>query len=204
MTVLELSKIIDKSPENTCYISIEDIFGYVFGLSIDWEVVEEFENKNGKRLVAYWVAPHYCTDSIVGERMYFFDGEPVAYSVQSGRKSSEEFYWISKDAATKVYRYGIEIMASRMPAVSYCSTKEDYGDSYKIEFISDVLDWSYARYHGQPISNVEIIKDKADYYAIWGKVKFATPDGEVHMVSVNELDFLYHTKMEELICQAMK
>lgn len=196
MTVLELSKIIDKSPENTCHINLEEILYDVFDLNINWETVEAFENKNGKRFSAYWVAPHYCTDSWVGERIYFFDGEPVAYSTQKGRKCNEEFYWLSEAAANKVYRYGIEIMASQMPTVSYYSADEDLGNSYKIEYISQVLDWRYARYHGKPISNVEIIKDETDYHAIWGQVKFTTTDGETRMVPVSALDFLYHVTAE--------
>ena len=188
MKIMDISKNIDKSEAN--------IVGY-----IDFDAVANdlgvpfsfYKDPPDDRLQCYWVANWNCTDSWVGYRMYFFEDEPVALSIQQGRKMGEDFHWFSEDAALKVKNYVLSLIARENNHFSICNINEDIGDSYKIEYLSEVLDWSMARYHQCPIELVEIIKDDKDYYGFDAKLRINIPSsGEEHIVELKDLDFVFH------------
>lgn len=184
MKIIDIAKIIDKSQENESFVDLEQL-----QQELDLHVYGYAEQE---RLKAYWVENWLCTDTCVGGRMYFFDGEPVAYSYQSARKSHEQFAWFSQEAAEKVRDFVQELSKEKL-TVNICDINEDIGDSYKIEYLSEVLDWSMARYNGFPIELVEIIKDDNDYYGFDAKLKISIPsNGQQHIVKVQDLDFVFH------------
>jgi len=104
MKLIDIANKIDKSERNESYVNT-DQFSSEFNYEFDWVKQD--------RLKAYWIGNWYCTDSYVGYRMYFLDDEPVAFSIQKGRKWSEKFNWISKELALKVREYLISIMPKR-------------------------------------------------------------------------------------------
>lgn len=183
MKLIDIAKNIDKSEKNESYVDLE-----VLQRELDLPVYGYAEQD---RLKAFWVDNWYCTDSWVGGRMYFFDDEPVAYSYQQGRKCYENFAWFSQEAAEKVRDFVRDLMKEEL-RVRICDINEDIGDSYKISFNSEVLDWSMARLKGQPIEFIERVRETPDY-GIDSNVKIRVPDtGEVLVIDVKDLDFLFH------------
>ena len=55
------------------------------------------------KLTYYWASRWQCTDSWVGIRLYFYEGEFVAVSSQSARKSHENFDWKDKESYFKSF-----------------------------------------------------------------------------------------------------
>lgn len=63
-------------------------------------------NERVKRLpINTWI----CTDTEVGVNAYYFDGELVALSFQSARKSDVEFRWLSEPLAAQVRDFIISL-----------------------------------------------------------------------------------------------
>lgn len=56
-----------------------------------------------KRMRAYPIRVWMCTDTMVGIYVYFLDGELVAVSCQSARKSSKTYRFVSDEAWTKIH-----------------------------------------------------------------------------------------------------
>ena len=193
MTIRDIAKKIDKSRENEDYVVLE-------------RVAESLEINNfyyygdeQKRLRAYWIGYWLCTDSWVGWRMYFFDGQFVAISEQKGRKCSEDFEWVSRDAAEKVRRFLLDLISADELGVDLCNLDEDLGDSYKIAFPNQVLNWDKARYKGQPI---ELVR-KEPRPSISTSILIKTRDTqEEYLVDLVELDFPIHVIENDEPCSA--
>jgi hypothetical protein len=83
-----------KSAENSDYIRLEKIAREV-GISY-------FDYEDFPELKCYFGYSWICTDTKVGLRFYFLDDELVCVSLQLGRKSNEEFEWVSKETYLKV------------------------------------------------------------------------------------------------------
>jgi len=187
MRIIDIAQNIDKSEKNREDIDFEVLFNE---LGIPYSLDEE---PTDSRLQSYWVGNWCCTDTWVGYRIYFFDDEPVAFSIQQGRKWDEEFRWFSMDAAEKVRDYVLSFVKPKELSIAFCDINEDIGNTYKIEFASDVIDWSKARYMDYPIELCEIIKDKEDIYNLDPTLRIRLlSTGEERIVKVKDLDFVYH------------
>lgn len=188
MNLREIAATIDKTKENEAYVSSYDI-AEALG-------IHDFYGEEQDRLKAYWIGRWYCTDTHVGFRLYFMDQEPVAFSEQIGRKYPEEFYWVSVDAFTKVRDYIISLNTPEKEYINHIDFDKDVGNSYKIDFTAEVMDWNTARYHGQPIEFLERIKDTPDY-GIDTKIRIRIPQsGEELVTDVRDLDFVFHVSHE--------
>lgn len=183
MRLIDIAKNIDKSKENEFYIDF-----YVFSEDLDVQCWGWYEQD---RLKGFWLGNFLSTDTCVGSRIYFFDDVPVAYSFQSGRKNSENLYWFSQEAAEKVRDFLFSLSKEELH-IRVCDINEDIGDSYKVEFNAEVLDWNMARYKGQPIELIERIRETPDYgIDRKSKIKVLTT-GEELVVHIKDLDFMYH------------
>lgn len=69
-----------------------------------WELDTEVFEKE-RRLTKHWNQKWICTDTLVGDAIYYFDGRPLAYSYQNARKSDENFCFFSDDIAGVVHEY---------------------------------------------------------------------------------------------------
>ena len=182
MTLREIAKKIDKSRKNEDDVDISDICEnldiYFYGW-IDQD-----------RLKSYWVTNWLCTDTWVGLLMYFLDDEPVGISFQSGRKSDKEFSWFSEECMHKVRDYILSIIPSNDVNCDYTSLDDEVGDTYKISFNNQVIDWGKGLYQGKPFKMIERVKETPDY-GIDSEVKIEI-DGIQKIVSVEDIDFKYH------------
>ena len=182
MKLIDIANKIDKSQKNESYVDIEDFnseFDFDFGFNLQQDKIK-----------CYWIGNWYCTNSYVGYRMYFLDDEPVAFSIQNGRKSSEEFKWFSKELALKVKDYLISLMPNDNELnIELCDVNDDIGDSFKISFNNQILNPKRATYNGESIEILEEVR------AIWGigtKLKIELLSGEEKYIDIKEIDFKYN------------
>jgi len=164
---------------------------------VDWEElarifdISDLDWSEDKRLQAYHMRTWYCTDSYVGWRAYFLDGELVAFSSQMGRKFDEDFEFISKESALKVrdYLHSLVQESEQFDRFSIVTgLDEEIDDTYKIDFNSQILQ-SKALLDGE---EVEIIKERYDYKDMHS-VKIKNSAGKEKTVNCRELDFKYNT-----------
>lgn len=185
MKLIDVAESIDKSKNNQEYVDISKVCEE---LSIDF-----FGWIEQDRLTAFWIGKWMCTDSYVGYRMYFLDDEPVAVSTQTGRKSDEQFEWFGEEAAQRVQEYLLSIIPTRDLRIVTEDLNTDIGETYKIHYNSNVLDWTKARYNGEPIEFIERIRDNPDY-GIDTKSKVRLSSGEEKIVDIEDLDFVFFLK----------
>lgn len=185
MKLIDIAKKIDKSDKNMSEIDISKICEQLDINFYGW--IEQ------NRLKCYWIGSWYCTETQVGYRMYFLDNELVALSIQNGRKSDERIKWINKKAAEDVKNYIIYIIPREELFVETFDLNEDIGNSFKIEFNNNIIDWSKARYHGEKIEFIKRIRETPDY-GIDDKSLFRMPNGEEKIININDIDFLFNIK----------
>ena len=182
MKIIEIAQKLDKSNENEEWINTEEL-GRQFGIDVPYVKQD--------RLKSFWVGNWYCTDTYVGYRMYFFDDEPVAFSVQNGRKSNEDFEWFSLESATKVRDYLLTLITKEVELhVTICDVNEEIGDSFKIAYNSQILNTENVTFNGEKVTLLERIKNKP--YDIDTIHKIQLPSGETKEVEIEELDFGFH------------
>lgn len=188
MKLIEIAKQIDKSKNNEDWIDIGRV-SEEFNLNIDFISQD--------RLKAYWIGSWCCTDTCVGYKMYFLDDEPVCISIQTGRKSRENFKWFSNQHAIKVRDYLITLMFNKDLEDDFplCDINEDFGDSYKIEFNANIVNSNRATYKNEPVTILERILETPNY-GIDTRLKIQLNNNEIIEVDITDLDFKYNLVAE--------
>lgn len=182
MKLSEAIKRVDKSRDNEDWINTEAV---AEELGIYAECVEQ------KKLKAYWLANWYCTDTFVGTRVYFLDDEPVAVSFQSGRKNSEEFQWVSTEAAQKTKVYILSLSAQTSSSVRLMNPDEEIGNHYTIRYNDQLMPRHHKMfYKGEMVEFVKRIREHP--YCLDTDVIVKLPDGTDKRVSVWSLELGYY------------
>jgi hypothetical protein len=184
MKLIEIASRIDKSKQNEEWVSTEDI-GYEIG-------IDNVPHTEQNRLKCFWVGNWYCTDSYVGYRMYFFDDEPVAFSIQKGRKCEEKFNWFSLESATKLKEYLLSLIIEEEKElnIDICDINEDVGDNFRINYSGQILKSDKATLDGEIVEILERIKNKP--YGIDTELKVKLSNGEEKNVDIRDLRFGFH------------
>ena len=158
--------------------------------------IYDLHYSNDTRLKSYFIRKWYCTDSYVGLKAYFLDGEFIATSWQSGRKMDEEFTFVSKEKALKLKIY-LESLVEEDSGVGLIDLfeekdlDEEIPNTFKIEYNSQILHKT-GLLKGE---RVEILKkhysweDKENYFHT---VKIKKQDGIIEEIDCRELDFEYN------------
>jgi hypothetical protein len=158
--------------------------------------IYDLHYSNDTRLKSYFIRKWYCTDSYVGLKAYFLDGEFIATSWQSGRKMDEEFTFVSKEKALKLKIY-LESLVEEDSGVGLIDLfkekdlDEEISNTFKIEYNSQILHRT-GLLKGE---RVEILKkrysweDKENYFHT---VKIKKQDGIIEEIDCRELDFEYN------------
>lgn len=147
---------------------------------LDWEKAEG-------RIKCYWLHRWYCTDSYVGARVYYFDDEPLAVSIQTGRKSSEDFYFLDRDR-TMAAR---DFIRSCVPEPYFVMLDDEKQIALRnpVSYLTQLLDYE-GLVDGQPVT----LDRKVQHEHTKGKIVTTTlvmPDGEVRPIK----DFLIPLKI---------
>lgn len=183
MKIIDIAKKIDKSSQNEDWIDTT-VIGDELGVDIPY--VEQ------DRLKCYWVGNWCCTDTYVGYRMYFFDDEPIAFSVQNARKSDENFHWFSQELTVKVRDYLLTLIIEEENDlhVAICDINQDLGDNFKIDFNGQIITKDKVTLNDEKVEILERIKNEP--YGIDTELKVKLLNGEEKHVNIQDLDFGYH------------
>ena len=142
--------------------------------------------RDDENIEVYWLSKWLCTDTEVGQRVYFLNNEPVCYSQQSARKEDEVFYFFDEECVVKLKQYffnrELELFKNK---VSYKGYNDELSTVYKVEF-NDHLDNQKQGYIGDEL--VEVVELINEDGSISDKVKVNNSNGDIKVVSVRELN----------------
>lgn len=159
---------LDKSESNRDNSCTWDLSDLQLELGICQEDVQQ--DKDNPRLKCYWIANHYCTDTYVGLRAYFFDCKFVAQSYQPARKSDESFEWTSKEGALKVRDYilSLSLDNDEFSIKIMSDIEEDMGQGYQVEYVGQLLtkDVIYNNENVKVIKEQEMVDGKYNFHTI--------------------------------------
>lgn len=150
----------------------------------------------GDRVKGYYIKKWLCTDTWVGLVAYFWNGEPLAVSYQSARKSSEKFQFVSVDVANRLKSFILELTESNDPEPTIVDLDEELGETYTVNWASELL-VSEAFYEGEKVKIFPVYHtDYSQPSATWKLIDVEFPNGEVLKVSVENLRIPYHLRKE--------
>jgi len=156
--------------------------------------INNLNYSNDERLKSYYLKAHLCTDSYVGIKTYFLDDKLVAISNQVGRKYSEEFGFVSQEAAIELKKYLLSLVEEEEEEKYELIEGWDgeVEDTYKITYNTQVI-YDKAFYKGE---EVEILKRNFESEGINSPnyfhsilIKFKNKE---EIVDVRELDFKFN------------
>lgn len=158
--------------------------------------INDFGWSDDTRLSCYYIKVHYCTDSWVGIKAYFFDNRFVAISEQLGRKHNEEFSFVSDEEAKNVRNYLLslqEVIERDNFDLLDCDLDNEISDTYKIEYNTQIL-------HNTALLNgveIKILKKNFQHEGIESKNYFHSVEiehnGKKEIIDCRDLDFRYNT-----------
>lgn len=178
MTLEEVVQRIDKSEANREITNYEDMCD-TLGLDYFYGEVPEME--------CYWMSHRFDGGTEIGERLYFFRGEFVAYSFQEGGALDEYIRWVNEEEAYEVRRYLSDlILESEILTVSTLPLKGELKDTYGLEWVSDLtwLNSTRALHEGDRVDIVEHMGNTT--------VGIQLQDGTFQTVDIKELRFQYN------------
>jgi hypothetical protein len=149
------------------------------------------DSEFAERVKGHYLAKWMCTDTWVGTQVFYLDDEPVAISTQSGRKSDENLYFISKEAGEKVREFILSLMSEdEAQELQLADLDEEIGDHYNVTYGSQLL-VKEGFYQG---SLVTVVKEYHMYIDIdkWQTIDVRLQNGEVVNISCTEFHIPLH------------
>lgn len=188
MKLKDIIENIDKSEKNSTYISVERFADDAFGLNFYFHDEQE-------RLKCYYFLNWYCTDTYVGGRAYFLDDELVATSWQSARKSSEEYYWLSKETYDNTKKYILSLMQEQKDTEpNLLDLNAEWGAGYKVDYSSQLLtDTVIFKFTLEKVHVIEKYHDMSKI-DMWRKVKIRFNDNSEGIVDMDSVLVPYNLK----------
>lgn len=190
MKLKELITRISKEKDNQDSIDYEDFsndFPEFSMWDISWSAWEE-------RVTAYWVTRWLCTDTWVGQRIIFLDGEAIAYSNQVGRKCGTNICFLSKEAKEKLRKAIPEMMNDGVinDNSGYIDEETEIDTSYVIEYQSQILEKTAQYINGE---TVYIRRHNPNSWDNLRNVTITFDDGREEIVDCRKL--LFFAKLNE-------
>jgi len=181
MKLRELTEKVDKSRKNQGNVDIEEL-ATELGISYYGNYYDD--TAEGARLKNYYIGHWYCTDSYVGYRAYFLDDVLVATSYQGGRKSDEEYSWVSKEAALSVKQF-IESLNTSELNIDLVDLDTEYGEGFSILYGSQLLSKILIEEStGEKVTVVQTWNDR-NSSTDWRNVKIERADGSIEKVALD-------------------
>lgn len=185
MKLSEIFQRVKKDKRNEDYADIDD-----FSRAANADVYIGWSDTWNERVKGYWFVRWLCTDTWVGRRVYFLDGEPLAVSYQSARKSDEYIQFVSEEMADKCRKFLYELHGEGEPSYDLCDMDEEFEDHYSFD-LSDYFLEDRGIVDGQDVFIVKRCAWPEDETRRWVSehsiVRF--PDGEEKMVNADEISF---------------
>lgn len=151
MVLRDLIKLVDKSDKNSNDGDIGD-----FCQALNMQDSLGWSQRFSDEVQGYWLIKWLCTDTWVGCRVYFLDGEPVAISNQSARKNSERIEFISQEAVDKMRKLITDIMGEEDQFTPIMANMDEVIEdlTYTVSYAEALL-VSEGIYMGTPVKVVE-------------------------------------------------
>jgi hypothetical protein len=186
MKLKDAIRLVNKEKNNSTEADVDD-----FARAVNADVYIGWSDKWNERVKGYWLVRWLCTDTWVGRRVYFFDGEPVATSYQSARKNDEYIEFVNNEAAEKIRSFIFELQGEEeKPTYNILDANEEIEEFYNFDLTDYFLE-DYGFVDGQA---VKIIKqryfendDDKRWVCYHAKVKFE--GGEERVVKAEEIHF---------------
>lgn len=177
---------LQKDPEYHYTTNFHNVYKSLFGtscyLDYDWD---KFTEKFKKIYYRSW----YCTDSYVGAAILTLNGEPVALSYQSGRKSQEIIEWLSDQSVEEAIIAVNEVLIKEedyAPQIIKESQLDiDMGEGYYVEYSGQFLLKENTVVYDRTGETVEVLKTYRNS-DMWNQVQIKRPSGVVENVPVKE------------------
>lgn len=138
-----------------------------------------------------WIAPWYCTDTWVGLAVITLDGEPVMFSLQTARKNTTSYDFVSKEAYYKMRDFVLSCMSPEEVDVPLADMDEEMDDGYQVSYASQILS-KHVLLDGQKLEVID--RWRGDYSLPserWGDLTVRMPDGSERKTTVNEVKIPY-------------
>jgi hypothetical protein len=185
LKIRDLIANIDKSKPDNCAIDkIADEFDCRYNLDYDRTATQT-------NLVSYWLACWYCTDTWVGIRLYFLDGEFVAISHQTARKNDEIFYWASKDLYLRTKKFVESYCYEDECQIQIVDFEEDVTDGYNLSFGGQLLHHTVCKYEGK-IYPIDIEKTNKLNHQDYINQKIVINNPEELVIDIEKVEFLFN------------
>lgn len=148
MVLRDLIKLVDKSDKNSNDGDIGD-----FCQALNMQDSLGWSQRFSDEVQGYWLIKWLCTDTWVGCRVWFLDGEPVAISNQSARKNPTEIEFISQDAVDKLRKLINEIIGEEEQFTPTMANLDEVIEdlTYTVSYAEALL-VSEGLYKGMPVS----------------------------------------------------
>ncbi len=185
MKLLDAIRRVDKSERNETHVEADEL-NNVLGTCVylggdDWDSFHS-------RFKAYWIAPHYCTDTWVGLCALYLDGKPIGVGYQPARKSDMKIRFISEACMRELRDVLLSFERRENPEADLIDPEEDIGGSFKVHYAAEVLSKT-ATLDG---TTVEVdLTHRTDYnqpVEEWSRINVRFPDGTKKRVEVAHLE----------------
>ena len=191
MYLLDVLKKVNKSKESEEKVYISYFAENVLGIYD----IHNWDDQS--RLTSYYVLNWYCTDSVVGFKVYFFDDVPVAISSQSGRKCSENFQWVSKQLYQKVKDYINSFSEDEEDIIDLIDENQYIPETFNVDYYCQMMKYhkENALYNDQKVKVVGFknsYNDGNKYHPEQIEIKFE--DNTTKWIQTKELRFPINIK----------
>ncbi len=183
MNLFELLQLVNKTKDNEDWVDIHFIANELF-------IDPCFNFAENTRLTSYWLKSWMCTDTMVGDKVFYLDEEPVMVSSKSGRKCDTFTKWVSKDAAKAVHEYVTSLIQDEAHHGLTIAEDIDFKNGYRLSYTSQIMrHHTVARY----MATDEIVKIVEIPQGIaMTDVTVMKENGEKIEVHLHGLVFPYH------------
>ncbi len=161
--------------------------GYINELAAEFHIFDYVPSDDKERMKVVYMQLWYCTDTFVGTKYFFLDGEFVAMSNKEGRKMDAEVFFVDDESAIKVKKYILELLGDDSPPVMVIGKciDEEIDSTYKIEYSSQIIhDTAYL--NGVKVSIIDKNGGMAE-----SEVTIRYSNGNTEVLDCRYLDFKY-------------
>ena len=159
-----------------------------------WSEVSTEEQRTAfeNRFKSAWIRKHYCTDSWVGAKLYWFDDILIGYSNQEGRKCSLNMD-LFESALPTLELIKTEILKLVGSKEIRTISDEEFGfetemdKGYTVDYCSQLL--TKTIYRNDTDEELTVTDSRLDYYLPskeWSNVKVRDSKGEEYTYSLND------------------
>ena len=134
MKMRDLINAVERNDKNSTSADIDE-----FCRELDLNEYPGWNKEFDDAVKGYWLTKWLCSDTWVGCAVYYMNGEPVAISTQTARKSSTEYEFVSLEAATKLRKFILECLGESEFTPTIANLDEETDLDYTVSYSGQLL-----------------------------------------------------------------